>query len=56
VIAREICVKEVAAVTGRERPNVAPVGLGLHSEHARELTSETVVRKAGPEGPAFPCL
>jgi hypothetical protein len=39
VIAREIYVKEVGAVTARERPDVALVGLGLHSEHALELIS-----------------
>jgi AmiR/NasT family two-component response regulator len=45
VIAREIYVKEVGAVTARERPDVALVGLGLHSEHALELITE-VVREA----------
>lgn len=45
VIAREVDVKEVAAVTARERPDVALVGLGLHSEHALELISE-IVREA----------
>jgi AmiR/NasT family two-component response regulator len=44
VIAREINVKEVG-VTARERPDVALVGLGLHSEHALELISE-IVREA----------
>ena len=34
VIAREIHVCEVAAVTARERPDVALVGLGESSEHA----------------------
>src|SRR6266581_5878322 len=42
VIAREIYVKEVAAVTARERPDVALVGLGLSSEHALDLISELV--------------
>jgi response regulator NasT len=42
VIAREIEVTEVGAVTARERPDVALVGLGLHSEHALELISEIV--------------
>jgi hypothetical protein len=37
VIAREIYVKEVGAVTARERPDIALVGLGLHSEHALDL-------------------
>ena len=45
MIAREIDVKEVGAVTARERPDVALVGLGLHSEHALELISE-IVREA----------
>ena len=45
VIAREIDVMEVGAVTARERPDVALVGLGLHSEHALELISE-IVREA----------
>ena len=45
VIAREIYVKEVGAVTARERPDVALVGLGLHSEHALELITE-IVREA----------
>jgi AmiR/NasT family two-component response regulator len=42
VIAREISVKEVGAVTARERPDVALVGLGSSSEHALELISEIV--------------
>jgi len=45
VIAREIYVKEVGAVTARERPDVALVGLGLHSDHALELITE-IVREA----------
>jgi len=45
VIAREIHVREVGAVTARERPDVALVGLGLHSDHALELISE-IVREA----------
>jgi response regulator NasT len=45
VIAREIYVKEVGAVTARERPDVALVGLGSSSEHALELISE-IVREA----------
>jgi two-component system, response regulator / RNA-binding antiterminator len=45
VIAREIDVTEVGAVTARERPDIALVGLGLHSEHALELISE-IVREA----------
>jgi two-component system, response regulator / RNA-binding antiterminator len=45
VIAREIYVKEVGAVTERERPDVALVGLGLSSDHALELITE-IVREA----------
>ena len=45
VIAREIYVKEVGAVTATERPDVALVGLGVHSEHALELITE-IVREA----------
>ena len=37
VIAREIHVADVAAVTARERPDVALVGLGESSEHALQL-------------------
>jgi AmiR/NasT family two-component response regulator len=42
VIAREIRVNEVAAVTARERPDVALVGLGASSEHALQLITEIV--------------
>ena len=45
VIAREIYVQGGRAVTAREHPDVALVGLGLHSEHALELISE-IVREA----------
>jgi response regulator NasT len=45
VIAREIDVKEVGAVTARERPDVALVGLGLSSQHALDLIAE-IVREA----------
>jgi two-component system, response regulator / RNA-binding antiterminator len=45
VVAREIYVNEVAAVTARERPDVALVGLGLSSEHALDLIGE-IVREA----------
>ena len=45
VIAREIYVKEVGAVTAREDPDVALVGLGSSSAHALELISE-IVREA----------
>jgi AmiR/NasT family two-component response regulator len=42
VIAREINVSDVGAVTGRERPDVALVGLGESSDHALELITEIV--------------
>ena len=45
VIAREIEVSEVGAVTAREHPDVALVGLGLSSEHALELIAK-IVREA----------
>src|SRR3989440_5752331 len=48
VIAREIYVKEVGAVTERERPDVALVGLGLSSEHALDLITEIVREAACP--------
>jgi AmiR/NasT family two-component response regulator len=42
VIAQEIHVADVGAVTARERPDVALVGLGASSEHALELITEIV--------------
>ena len=45
VIAREIHVQDVGAVTARERPDVALVGLGLSSQHALALIDE-IVREA----------
>ena len=42
VIAREIHVSEVGAVTARERPDVALVGLGESSDHALKLITEIV--------------
>lgn len=42
VIASEIRVSEVAAVTARDRPDVALVGLGKSSEHALDLITEIV--------------
>ena len=48
VIAREIHVSDVAAVTARERPDVALVGLGESAEHALEQISEIVVRGVLP--------
>jgi len=44
-IAPDIDVKEVAEVSAREAPDVALVGLELHSEEALELVSE-IVREA----------
>lgn len=48
VIAREIEVKQVAAVTAREHPDVALVGLGESAEHALELISEIVHKASCP--------
>jgi response regulator NasT len=48
VIAREIDVTEVGEVTSREQPDVALVGLGLHSEHALELISVIVHEASCP--------
>jgi AmiR/NasT family two-component response regulator len=48
VIAREIDVREVGAVTARERPDVALVGLGLSSDHALELIAEIVHEASCP--------
>jgi len=48
VIAREIQVKEVAAATAREHPDVALVGLGSSTAHALELISEIVREAACP--------
>jgi AmiR/NasT family two-component response regulator len=45
VIAREIEVEDVGAVTARERPDVALVGLGASSDHALSLI-ERIVREA----------
>jgi len=45
VIAREIVVEAVGAVTARERPDVALVGLGESSEHALHLI-ERIVQEA----------
>jgi response regulator NasT len=45
VIAREIEVEDVGAVTARERPDVALVGLGESSEHALDLITK-IVREA----------
>jgi AmiR/NasT family two-component response regulator len=48
VIAREIEVTDVGAVTARERPDVALVGLGESSQHALELIEKIVQEAACP--------
>ena len=48
VIASEVEVRDVGAVTAREQPDVALVGLGLSSEHALDLISEIVHEAACP--------
>jgi AmiR/NasT family two-component response regulator len=48
VIAREIEVREVGAVTARERPDVALVGLGESSDHALQLIEKIVHESACP--------
>jgi response regulator NasT len=48
VIAREIEVLDVGAVTARERPDVALVGLGESSQHALELIEKIVQEAACP--------
>ena len=48
VIAREIEVEGVGAVTARERPDVALVGLGASSEHALDLIDRIVREAACP--------
>ena len=48
VIAREIEVDDVGAVTARERPDVALVGLGESSEHALKLIEKIVQEAACP--------
>jgi AmiR/NasT family two-component response regulator len=48
VIAREIEVLDVGAVTSRERPDVALVGLGESSEHALDLIDKIVREAACP--------
>jgi AmiR/NasT family two-component response regulator len=48
VIAREIDVQDVGEVTGRERPDVALVGLGDSSEHALDLIDKIVRESACP--------
>jgi AmiR/NasT family two-component response regulator len=48
VVAREIEVEDVGAVTARERPDVALVGLGESSEHALQLVEKIVHEAACP--------
>lgn len=48
VIASEIDINQVAAVTGREQPDVALVGLGLSSEHALQLIERIVHESSCP--------
>ncbi len=48
VIAREINVEDVGAVTARERPDVALVGLGQSSDHALDLIDRIVREAACP--------
>ena len=48
MIAREIEVQDVGAVTARERPDVALVGLGKSSEHALALIDKIVQEAACP--------
>ena len=48
VIAREIEVEDVGAVTAREQPDVALVGLGESSQHALRLIEKIVQEAACP--------
>jgi len=48
VIAREVEVRAVGAVTAREHPDVALVGLGLSSQHALDLIGEIVHEASCP--------
>ncbi len=48
VVAREIDVEDVGALTARERPDVALVGLGESSDHALELIDKIVREAACP--------
>jgi AmiR/NasT family two-component response regulator len=48
VIAREINVGAVAAVTAREHPDVALVGLGVSSQHALDLIEQIVHEASCP--------
>jgi AmiR/NasT family two-component response regulator len=48
VIAREIDVEGIGAVTAREHPDVALVGLGLSSQHALDLIEQIVYESTCP--------
>jgi AmiR/NasT family two-component response regulator len=48
VVAREIDVTAIAAVTATERPDVALVGIGVDSAHALDLISEIVHEASCP--------
>jgi AmiR/NasT family two-component response regulator len=48
VVAREVEVNDVGAVTARERPDVALVGLGASSDHALRLIEKIVHESACP--------
>jgi len=48
VVAREVEVEEVGAVTARERPDVALVGLGVSSQHALDLIERIVKESTCP--------
>lgn len=48
VIAREVDVASIGAVTAREQPDVALVGLGLSSQHALELIEQIVHESSCP--------
>jgi AmiR/NasT family two-component response regulator len=48
VIAREVAVEEIGAVTARERPDVALVGLGGDSAHALQMIEQIVRQAACP--------
>ncbi len=48
VIARSVEVGDIGALTARERPDVALVGLGESSDHALELIDKIVQEAASP--------
>lgn len=48
VIGQEVDVSEVGAMTAREHPDVALVGLGLSSDHALDLIGEIVQEASCP--------